>query len=61
MTFLTLEDDWGLCEAVLFPDVYRRCGGQINGQGPYILSGTVQSRLPGEANVIVEQVRAISE
>ncbi|NOX37612.1 MAG: DNA polymerase III subunit alpha [Calditrichaeota bacterium] len=59
MKFLTLEDRYGLCEAVLFPQTYARFGHLIKGYGPYRIVGTVQSRLPGEANLLVEQLEVV--
>ncbi len=59
MKFLTLEDRSGLCEAVMFPEVYNRYGHLTRGQGPYHIRGTVQSRLPGEANLIVQELELI--
>lgn len=59
MKFLTLEDRYGLCEAVMFPKVYSKYGHLITGYGPYLITGTVQSRLPGEANLLVEKVENI--
>ncbi len=59
MKFLTLEDHHGLCEAVLFSDCYNRYGHLIRTHGPYIITGKIQSRLPGEANLIVEQVELV--
>ncbi len=60
MKFLTLEDRYGLCEAVLFPPVYERYGHLLHTQGPYRVEGVVQSRLPGEANLLVEHLEVIS-
>ncbi len=60
MKFLTLEDRHGLCEAVLFPPVYERYGHLLQTQGPYRVEGVVQSRLPGEANLLVEHLAVIS-
>ena len=59
MKFLTLEDRFGLCEVVLFSDCYSRCGHLIQTHGPYIITAKVQSRLPGEANLIAEQVELL--
>ncbi len=59
MKFLTLEDLQGMYEAVLFPAVYTRYGHLIRSHGPFVITGRVQSRLPGEANLIVEQVEVI--
>ncbi len=60
MKFLTLEDRYGLCEAVLFPPVYERYGHLLKTQGPYRVEGVVQSRLPGEANLLVEHLEVIA-
>ncbi len=59
MKFVTLEDKTGLIECVLFPEVYRACGGLLKGHGPFIVIGKVQSRLPGEANLIVDKLKAV--
>ncbi|GAB4339655.1 MAG: hypothetical protein Kow0037_24870 [Calditrichia bacterium] len=59
MKFLTLEDRFGLCEAVMFPQTYNRYGQLIKSYGPYRIEGSVQSRLPGEANLLVEKVDLI--
>jgi len=59
MKFLTLEDRFGLCEVVLFPNVYEQHGHIVRTHGPYIVTGTIQSRLPGEANIIAEKVELI--
>ncbi len=60
MKFLTLEDRQGLCEAVLFPKTYVKYGHLIRSHGPYLIKGKVQSRLPGEANLIVEEFKIIA-
>jgi DNA polymerase III alpha subunit len=59
MKFLTLEDRYGLCEVVLFPGVYEQYGHIIRTHGPYIITGKLQSRLPGEANIIAEKVELV--
>ena len=59
MKFLTLEDYHGLCEAVLFPEIYKQYGHLIRTHGPYIVTGKIQSRLPGEANLIVNKVELV--
>ncbi len=56
MKFITLEDRQGLVEAVLFDKTYKQYGHLFKGYGPYVVKGRVQSRLPGEANLIVEEV-----
>ncbi len=42
MKFLTLEDEKGLFEAVLFPDCYQRCGQRLAFPGPYWILGKVR-------------------
>ena len=59
MKFITLEDHFGLCEAVLFPVLYNRYGHLLRSHGPYLLEGRVQSRLPGEANLIVDKLELV--
>ena len=59
MKFLTLEDRSGLCEAVMFPKAYSQYGHLIKGYGPYLVKGSVQSRLPGEANLLVEELKVV--
>ncbi len=59
MKFLTLEDRYGLCEAVLFPDAYNNYGHLIRSHGPFLIRGKVQSRLPGEANLIADKVQLV--
>lgn len=59
MKFLTLEDTHGLCETVLFPDTYTQYGHLIQGHGPYLVTGKIQSRLPGEANLIADGLERI--
>lgn len=59
MKFLTLEDRYGLCEAVMFPKVYSTYGHLVKSYGPYVIKGSVQSRLPGEANLLVEELHVV--
>jgi DNA polymerase III alpha subunit len=59
MKFLTLEDHFGLCEAVLFSEPYTKYGHLIRTHGPYLVKGKVQSRLPGEANIIIEEISVV--
>ena len=59
MKFLTIEDLFGLCEAVIFSEAYVRYGHLIRTHGPYVITGKVQSRLPGEANLIAEKIEVV--
>jgi DNA polymerase-3 subunit alpha len=59
MQFLTLEDEHGLMEVILFPEVFKRCGSELQGPGPFLVHGYVQSRMPGEVNVIARDLRRL--
>jgi DNA polymerase-3 subunit alpha len=56
MKFITIEDLWGTIEVVLFPHVYQQVGRQVKLSGPLQIIGEVQSRVPGEVNLIAEKV-----
>ena len=45
MRFLTLEDESGLAEVVLFPDVYQRDGARLVEFGPVRVTGKVQNQM----------------
>jgi len=47
-------------ECVLFPMVYQKYGALLKSVGPFIIIGKVQSRIPGEANVIVEKIKKLN-
>jgi len=55
MRFLTLEDESGIAEVVLFPDVYRRDGHLLTTQGPYRISGVVEDQM-GACTLHAERV-----
>jgi len=44
MKFVSLEDEHGLVECVLFPDVYQRYGHLLIHRGPYVARGTVEDQ-----------------
>jgi DNA polymerase III alpha subunit len=44
MEFLTLEDEHGLFEAVLFPAAFRRYSRLVGTLGPYVVEGRVEDR-----------------
>jgi DNA-directed DNA polymerase III PolC len=58
MGFVTLEDGTGIVEATLFPAVWRRCGGVLQGRGPYVLKGVVEERLGGIGLRVLDVARA---
>ncbi len=45
MRFLTLEDESGLAEVVLWPDVYARDGHRLAEPGSLVVTGTIQDQL----------------
>jgi DNA polymerase III alpha subunit len=45
MRFLTLEDESGIAEVVVFPDVYARDGHLLVDQGPFLISGLAEDQL----------------
>lgn len=49
MLFCTIEDGTGIVEAVLFPDVYPRLAGLLQGRGPFRVRGRVEVREDGVA------------
>ncbi|MFQ5674857.1 MAG: DNA polymerase III subunit alpha [bacterium] len=56
MKFLSLEDKQGICETIFFPEVYERHAEILRGPGPFTVTGKIQSRIKGEANLIAEKV-----
>jgi error-prone DNA polymerase len=55
MRFLTLEDETGLAECVIFPDVYERDGAHLAEFGTLCVSGVVQNQM-GACTLHVEYV-----
>ncbi|MBK8178130.1 MAG: DNA polymerase III subunit alpha [Planctomycetes bacterium] len=45
MRFLTLEDESGIAEVVVFPDVYARDGHLLVDQGPFLVSGVAEDQM----------------
>ncbi len=58
MEFLTLEDEHGIFEAVLFPAVFARCRRWIGTIGPYEVVGRVEERY-GAAAIRAESLRRL--
>ena len=42
MQFITLEDETGLLEAVVFPAVYKRLGERVTTPGPFLVEGILR-------------------
>ncbi len=55
MKFVSLEDEHGLVECVLFPDVYHRYGHLLIHRGPYVARGIVESQ-HGALTLTVERL-----
>ncbi len=56
MKFLSLEDRQGVCEIIFFPEAYEKYADLLRGNGPFTVTGKIQSRIKGEANLIAEHV-----
>lgn len=57
--FISLEDFYGLVEVVCWEDVYKRYAHLLKDNGPFIVKGMLQSRVPGELNLIAKEVHKI--
>ncbi len=55
MEFLTLEDEAGVFEVTVFPDVYRRFAAIVRGPGPYVVTGKVEDHW-GAVSVTAERI-----
>ena len=55
MAFLTFEDEQGLCETVMFPDLYRKRAMQIDYSRPFIIMGRVVSEL-GAITITLDEI-----
>jgi DNA polymerase III alpha subunit len=60
MEFVTLEDEHGLFEAVLFPQVLRQCRRFLGTLGPYEVVGKVETRYDAVALTAERIVRVES-
>lgn len=60
MQFLTLEDETGLLEAVLFPAVYEEVGERVTTPGPYLVAGSLQEE-HGDVHLTVARLLPFHE
>ncbi len=60
MKMLTLEDNTGVFEAVLFPRVYSRFATRTLTRGPYLVHGTVDMEL-GSPTLNVTRLQVLSQ
>jgi DNA polymerase-3 subunit alpha/error-prone DNA polymerase len=58
MEFLTLEDEAGVFEVTVFPDVYRRFAASVRGPGPYVVTGRVEDHW-GAVSVTAERIEHV--
>jgi error-prone DNA polymerase len=58
MQFLTLEDETGLVECMLFPEVYERHRGLVRELGPYLAEGRVEEEY-GAPTLTVDRILRI--
>ncbi len=56
MLFLTLEDLQGFCDIVFFPKMFDQFREVMRGHRLFTVSGILQSRMKGEANLVAEKV-----
>jgi DNA polymerase III alpha subunit len=60
MQFVTLEDEFGLVEAVLFPEVYAALEDPVTNPGPFLVSGRVKQDR-GDVHLLVSAVMPFHE
>jgi DNA polymerase-3 subunit alpha/error-prone DNA polymerase len=58
MVFVTFEDEFGLFEATLFPDMLQRTGARVDRYGPYVVTGVVDEHL-GSITVTAHRVEHV--
>jgi DNA polymerase-3 subunit alpha/error-prone DNA polymerase len=60
MSFVTIEDEYGIAETVWFPRTHRTCGLALEQSGPVIVQGQVDVSF-GVATLNVTQARALED
>ncbi|MBI4582922.1 MAG: DNA polymerase III subunit alpha [Planctomycetes bacterium] len=58
MEFVTLEDESGVIEGTLFPEVFERHGSALQSLGPYVAEGTVEDHY-GAVTVNLQWIRRL--
>ncbi|NLS79898.1 MAG: error-prone DNA polymerase, partial [Chloroflexi bacterium] len=58
--FLTLEDEWGLINVIVRPDVVERYARELRG-GPILWAEGVVQRRDGVTNLVAERAGAVNE
>jgi len=60
MQFVTLEDETGLVECTLFPEVYARHRGLVREVGPYVVEGRIETQY-GAPTLTVERLERVGK
>jgi DNA polymerase III alpha subunit len=60
LQFLTLEDETGTLEAVLFPPAWRRLGAAVTTPGPFLAAGRLEED-HGAVHLVVTGLRPFHE
>jgi DNA-directed DNA polymerase III PolC len=55
MAFITIEDEYGICETTLFPETFKRFRKTLKGLGPYVITGKIENQY-GACTVTVEKL-----
>ncbi len=61
MAFVTVEDRYGSIEAIVFPDVYSRCGGLLAQGNVVEIFGTVNLKEDEEPKIICNEIRTVDK
>lgn len=61
MAFVTVEDRYGSIEAIVFPDVYSRCGGLLAQGNVVEIFGTVNLKEDEEPKIICNEIRKVDK
>jgi error-prone DNA polymerase len=59
--FLVVEDEYGLLQATIFEDVYRRCGHVLHRSGAFLLEGRVEHDTRRGFSFLVECIRDLEK
>ena len=61
MAFLVLEDLYGVCEVVVFPNVYEKCADCLKGDGVIAVTGTVNFKEDEAPKLLADKIVLIDE
>ena len=60
MQFLTLEDETGLYECILFPEGFKKFGDLLYWETLFIIRGTVEKSF-GVYNIVIEKIASLQQ